>query len=100
MICTAQIRKCAGVVIGLTVLLMIGCGGGSSVAPAPDVTAAFEYYLRHFNSGRPFILAGHSQGSAVLKYLMSGYMKSYPDVYQRMIAAYVVGQSITPQYLA
>jgi len=42
---------------------------------------------------------GHSQGSAVLKFL-SDYMKSHPDVYKRMIAAYVVGQSITPQYLA
>ena len=47
----------------------------------------------------PFILVGHSQGSAVLKFL-SDYMKSHPDVYKRMIAAYVVGQSITPQYLA
>lgn len=67
--------------------------------PGPDVLAAFEYYLRHYNNGRPFILAGHSQGSAVLKYILSGYLKSHPDVYQRMIAAYVVGQSITPQYL-
>lgn len=68
--------------------------------PGPDVLAAFEYYLRHYNNGRPFILAGHSQGSAVLKYILSGYMKAHPDVYQRMIAAYVVGQSITPRYLA
>ena len=35
----------------------------------------------------------------MLKFL-SDYMKSHPDVYKRMIAAYVVGQSITPQYLA
>jgi uncharacterized protein YceK len=68
--------------------------------PLVDVTAAFEYYLQHYNKGRPFILAGHSQGSAVLKFLLSDYMKSHPDVYSRMIAAYVVGQSITPQYLA
>lgn len=198
--CMAQIRTFAGVVTGLTVLLVIGCGGGSTVAattpdysqtanwlalssspnknvdvfyvyptaykkatssdpdfcaidnptmvqgaqsafqrqatafapyanifapfyrqvdatyqlslpfdqqdeniakvPGPDVLAAFEYYLRHYNNGRPFILAGHSQGSAVLKYLLSGYMKAHHDVYQRMIAAYIVGQSITPQYLA
>ena len=68
--------------------------------PLVDVTAAFEYYLQHYNKGRPFILVGHSQGSAVLKFLLSDYMKSHPDVYKRMIAAYVVGQSITPQYLA
>lgn len=68
--------------------------------PGADVLAAFEYYLRHFNNGRPFILVGHSQGAAVLKYLLSGYMKDHPDVYKRMIAAYVVGQSITAEYLA
>jgi hypothetical protein len=68
--------------------------------PGTDVTAAFEYYLEHYNRGRPFILVGHSQGSAVLAYLLSSYMKAHPDVYKRMIAAYVVGHSITPQYLA
>jgi hypothetical protein len=28
-----------------------------------DVKRAFEYYLQHDNQGRPFIIAGHSQGS-------------------------------------
>jgi len=28
--------------------------------PGADVLAAFEYYLNHFNNGRPFILVGHS----------------------------------------
>jgi Protein of unknown function (DUF3089) len=68
--------------------------------PGTDVIAAFDYYIRHYNNNRPFILAGHSQGSAVLKYLLSTYMGAHPDVNKRMIAAYVVGQSITPQYLA
>ena len=68
--------------------------------PGADVLAAFEYYLKHFNDNRPFILAGHSQGAAVLKYILSDYMKDHPDVYRRMIAAYVVGQSITAEYLA
>ncbi|MDD5711752.1 MAG: DUF3089 domain-containing protein, partial [Smithellaceae bacterium] len=68
--------------------------------PGADVTAAFEYYVQHYNNGRPFILVGHSQGSAVLKYLLSDYMKAHPDVYRRMIAAYVIGQSVTAEYLA
>lgn len=67
--------------------------------PGADVLLAFEYYLKNFNNGRPFILVGHSQGAAVLKYLLSSYMKHHPDVYKRMIAAYVVGQSITAEYL-
>jgi hypothetical protein len=68
--------------------------------PSVDVIAAFDYYLKHYNQGRPFILAGHSQGSAVLRYLLTSYMKTHRGVYKRMVAAYIVGQSITPQYLA
>jgi hypothetical protein len=68
--------------------------------PLIDATAAFEYYLQHFNGGRPFILAGHSQGSAVLIFILSDYMKAHPDVYRRMIAAYIIGQSVTSGYLA
>ncbi|MBI5232151.1 MAG: DUF3089 domain-containing protein [Coriobacteriales bacterium] len=68
--------------------------------PTSDATAAFEYYLEHYNGGRPFILAGHSQGSNVLLFLLSDYMREHPDVYKRMIAAYVVGYSVTPKFLA
>jgi len=68
--------------------------------PATDALAAFDYYIQNFNQGRPFILAGHSQGSNVLLYLLSDYMKAHPEVQKRMIAAYVVGYSVTPEYLA
>ena len=68
--------------------------------PTTDASAAFDHYINNFNNGRPFILAGHSQGSNVLLYLLSDYMKKHPEVYRRMIAAYVIGYSITPEYLA
>ncbi len=68
--------------------------------PATDGLAAFDYYIKNYNQGRPFILAGHSQGSNILLYLLSDYMKQNPRVYARMIAAYVIGYSITPEYLA
>lgn len=67
--------------------------------PTSDVIAAFDYFIRHYNNGRPFILAGHSQGSNVLINLLSIYMKEYPQVYARMVAAYVIGYSVTPEYL-
>ena len=67
--------------------------------PTTDALAAFDYYIQHYNQGRPFILAGHSQGSNVLLYLLSDYMKTHPEVQKRMIAAYVIGYSITPEYL-
>jgi hypothetical protein len=68
--------------------------------PTTDALAAFDYYIQHFNGGRPFILAGHSQGSNIMINVMADYMKKHPDVYKRMIAAYVPGYSITPEYLA
>ena len=68
--------------------------------PADDAIAAFSYYIRNLNHGRAFILASHSQGSQVMEFLLSRYMKAHPDVYKRMIVAYVVGYSITPQYLS
>jgi len=43
--------------------------------------ATFNYYIKNFNAGRPFILAGHSQGSNVLINLMTGYLKDHPEVY-------------------
>jgi pimeloyl-ACP methyl ester carboxylesterase len=67
--------------------------------PKSDVMAAFDYYIEHYNDGRPFILAGHSQGSMVLMYLLSDYMKEHPQVYARMIVAYVIGYSVTQDYL-
>jgi pimeloyl-ACP methyl ester carboxylesterase len=67
--------------------------------PTTDAIAAFEYYLKHYNDGRPFILAGHSQGSSVLTHLLAAYMKANPEVYKRMVAAYVIGYPITQAFL-
>ena len=68
--------------------------------PTSDAGSAFKYYLEHLNGGRPFILAGHSQGSNLIANILSGYMKEHPELYERMIAAYVIGFSVTGDYLA
>jgi len=68
--------------------------------PTSDAVSAFQYYLEKFNDGRPFILAGHSQGSNLIANILSGYMKEHPELYRRMVAAYVIGYSITGDYLA
>jgi len=67
--------------------------------PTSDAVAAFDYFIKNMNDGRPFILAGHSQGSNLIANILSGYMKQHPDLYKRMIAAYVIGFSITGDYL-
>lgn len=66
--------------------------------PATDVIAAFDYYIKNYNNNRPFILVSHSQGSTIVALLLQNYMKNNPLVYQRMIAAYAIGWSFTPDY--
>ena len=57
-----------------------------------DVRAAFKYYVDEFSGGRPFVLAGFSQGAEALVELL----KEMPDSLQpRLVAAYVLGWKIT-----
>lgn len=64
-----------------------------------DLYAALDYYFENLNEGRPFILAGHSQGAQMLTYILSEYMKEHEEYYARMIAAYVLGYSVTDELL-
>ena len=68
--------------------------------PLEDLCAALDYYFENYNHGRPFIFAGHSQGSQMISYIFSKYMGEHPEYLNRMIAAYVIGYSITDDYLA
>ncbi len=68
--------------------------------PIDDITAALDYYFDNCNGGRPFIIAGHSQGSAMILLLLRTYFKDHPDYYERMVAAYAIGYSVTDEYLA
>ena len=60
-----------------------------------DVYAALDYYFENYNAGRPFILAGHSQGTVMLKIALKDYFLEHPDYLDRMVAAYLPGFSIT-----
>ena len=62
-----------------------------------DVRRAFDYYLEHYNGGRPFILAGFSQGAIAVIELLKGMDSA---TYCRMVAAYVIGWRITDEDLA
>ena len=63
--------------------------------PYDDITAALDYYFENCNQGRPFIIAGHSQGSSMVKYVLKNYFMKHPEYYKRMVAAYVIGFSVT-----
>jgi len=64
-----------------------------------DVYAALDYFFEHYNNGRPFILAGLSQGGYCLQIILSEYMKLHPEIYSRMVACYAIGVSFYPDYL-
>ena len=63
-----------------------------------DVANAFRYYIAHENKGRPFILASHSQGTALAIELVQREILGTP-LQGRMIAAYLVGGYV-PQAFA
>ncbi len=67
--------------------------------PLTDVTAAFDYFINHYNNGRPYIIAAHSQGSNIMMLMLADYMKQHPEIQQRMIAAYIIGYDVTQAYL-
>ena len=71
------------------------CDAAIASTPYGDITAALDYYFENYNEGRPFIFAGHSQGSCIAKYTLKNYFKEHPEYYERMVAAYVIGYSVT-----
>jgi hypothetical protein len=62
-----------------------------------DVVAAFEYYLKHYNNGRPFIIAGHSQGALHAKRLIRDRIEN-TQLSSQLVAAYIVGWQVERDY--
>jgi len=60
-----------------------------------DVKHAFEYYLEHYNHGKPFIIASHSQGTVHAKHLMKDFL-SDSTIQKKLVAAYLIGYSVNP----
>ena len=60
-----------------------------------DVENAFKYYIENLNDGRPFILAGHSQGTmALIEVIKTPYFND-ENLTNRLVAAYLIGYTIT-----
>ncbi len=59
-----------------------------------DVSAAFQYYLDHYNQGRPFIIASHSQGTDHAKRIILEFIDEKPIQHQ-LVVAYLVGFAVT-----
>lgn len=61
-----------------------------------EVCSAFDYYMKHENKGRPFIIAGFSQGAMMVKELLK---HMTDEQYRKMIAAYMIGYELTEEDL-
>ncbi|MBO5534448.1 MAG: DUF3089 domain-containing protein [Clostridia bacterium] len=59
-----------------------------------DVRDAFLYYLDHLSEGRPFILAGFSQGAEMIIRLMKDLFED-EALQKRLIACYEIGWRLT-----
>jgi hypothetical protein len=62
-----------------------------------DIKKAFEYYLQHWNKGRPIIIAGHSQGSKFAEQLLKDYFEGKP-LQSKLVVAYIPGWSVPKEY--
>ena len=64
-----------------------------------DVKAAFEYYLKNYNNGRPIIIASHSQGTTHALRLLKDYFENKP-LQKQLVAAYLVGMRIPADFFS
>ena len=55
-----------------------------------DCRTAFDHYLQHENEGRPFFLAGHSQGALHLMRLLDDVVDR-ANLSKKLVAAYPIG---------
>lgn len=64
-----------------------------------DIKKAFEFYLQHWNNGRPIIIAGHSQGSKFAERLLKEYFENKPLAGQ-LVVAYIPGWPVPKEYFS
>ncbi|HTQ63586.1 MAG TPA: DUF3089 domain-containing protein [Puia sp.] len=62
-----------------------------------DIKSAFQYYLDHYNHGRPIIIASHSQGSTHAIRLLKEFFENKP-LKSKLVVAYIVGMVIPKNY--
>jgi hypothetical protein len=65
-----------------------------SVKSYLGVKAAFDEYLAKYNKGKPFVLIGHSQGSAELEQLIKEEVDNMPNVRSKLVSAVILGGNV------
>jgi len=70
-------------------------GGPAWEIAYEDLKSAFQYYLKHYNKGKPIIIASHSQGSMHAKRLIKEFFDQKP-LKNQLVVAYLIGTRILP----
>ncbi|MEO7924340.1 MAG: DUF3089 domain-containing protein [Chitinophagaceae bacterium] len=64
-----------------------------------DLRNAFQYYLEHWNGGRPIIIASHSQGSLMAEKLLKEFFEDKP-LKNKLVVAYIIGWPVPKEYFS
>ncbi|MEQ1799324.1 MAG: DUF3089 domain-containing protein [Lacibacter sp.] len=64
-----------------------------------DIKAAFDYYLKYYNNGRPIIIASHSQGTFHAGRLLKEYFEN-KSLQKQLVCAYIIGLSVPTNYFS
>ena len=62
-----------------------------------DVKAAFIYYLKNYNNGRPIIIASHSQGTLHAGRLLKEFFEG-KSLQKQLVCAYLIGLPVFSNY--
>ncbi|MGR3811146.1 DUF3089 domain-containing protein [Jiulongibacter sp. NS-SX5] len=62
-----------------------------------DIKAAFEYYLKNFNEGRPIVIASHSQGTVHAGRLLKEFFDG-KELQNQLVEAYLIGIATPGDY--
>ncbi len=62
-----------------------------------DIKTAFQYYLDHYNNGKPLIIASHSQGTIHAARLLKEFFEGKP-LQNKLVCAYIIGMPIPEHY--
>lgn len=58
-----------------------------------DIKRAFQYYLTHYNQGRPIIIASHSQGSFHARRILKDFFEN-DTLKKHLVCAYTIGYAM------
>ena len=73
------------------------CGSKAQDLAYADLSNAFQIYLDHHNNGKPFFIAGHSQGALHGQRLVHEHISEMPSR-ENFIAAYLIGYILPLKY--